>query len=249
MTEQVDIAILGGSGFYEFLDVHTVIELDTPYGPTSAPITISEVHGRRVAFLPRHGLHHELPPHTVPYRANLWALRELGARGVIGPFAAGSLQSHILPGDLVVVDQFVDRTSGRPDTFHDRFSDGPLHAPMAEPYDEGLRAALFAAADGLGFRVHDRGTVVVIQGPRFSTRAESAWFGRNGWDVVNMTQYPEAALAVEAGLPYAGIALVTDHDAGVPGIEPVTQEEVFRVFEDNLARLRTLLLAVVADLG
>jgi 5'-methylthioadenosine phosphorylase len=147
-----------------------------------------------------------------------------------------------------VVDQFVDRTSGRPDTFHDRFPDGPVHAAMADPYDADLRAAIVAAAVELDYRVHDGGTVVVIQGPRFSTRAESAWFSGNGWDVVNMTQYPEAALAVEAGLAYAGIALVTDHDAGVPGVEPVTQEQVFRVFQDNLARLRVLLTAVIGRL-
>jgi 5'-methylthioadenosine phosphorylase len=244
-VRRAEIGVLGGSGFYEFLDVVDVVELDTPYGPTSSPIAISDIEGRRVAFLPRHGPHHELPPHAVPYRANVWALRELGVGAVVGPFAAGSLQPHILPGDLVVVDQFVDRTSGRPDTFHDRFTDGPVHTPMADPYDDDLRAALVAAATELGYRVHDRGTVVVIQGPRFSTRAESAWFSSNGWDVVNMTQYPEAALAREAGLPYAGIALVTDHDAGVPGAEPVTQEEVFRVFEENLARLRTLLVTLL----
>jgi 5'-methylthioadenosine phosphorylase len=248
VNERADIAVLGGSGFYEFLDVDAVVSIETPYGPTSAPIVVSEVDGRRVAFLPRHGPHHEHPAHAVPYRANIWALRELGVRTVIGPFACGSLQPHILPGDLVVVDQFVDRTSARPDTFHDRFTDGPVHVPMADPYDETTRMALVAACEELGYRVHERGTVVVIQGPRFSTRAESAWFSSNGWDVVNMTQYPEAALAREAGLAYAGIALVTDHDAGVPGVEPVTQEEVFRVFDDNLARLRTLLLTVIGRL-
>lgn len=245
MSAGADVGVLGGSGFYQFLDVVEVVTPETPYGATSAPITIGEVAGRRVAFLPRHGLDHELPPHAVPYRANVWALRELGVRSVIGPFAAGSLQPDILPGDIVVVDQFVDRTSGRPDTFHDHFPDGPVHTAMADPYDETLRSLVVAAASDLGYRVHDGGTVVVIQGPRFSTRAESAWFASVGWHVVNMTQHPEAALAVEAGLPYVGIALVTDHDAGVPGIEPVTQEEVFRVFEDNLARLRTLLLEVI----
>lgn len=245
MTGQVEVAVFGGSGFYEFLEVESEVRIETPFGPTSASIVLSELGGRRVAFLPRHGPDHQLPAHAVPYRANIWALRELGVRTAIGPFAAGSLQPHILPGDLVVVDQFVDRTTARADTFHEHFADGPVHVAMADPYDDATRQALTATCRELGYRVHDRGTVVVIQGPRFSTRAESAWFSRNGWDVVNMTQYPEVALAREAGLAYAGIALVTDHDAGVPGVEPVTQEEVFRVFEDNLARLRTLLLTVI----
>ena len=161
----------------------------------------------------------------------------LGVRALLAPFAAGSLQPHLHPGDFVVVDQLVDRTQGRVDTFHDHFDDGPRHISFADPYDADLRAQLLAAARAEGAAVHDGGTVVVINGPRFSTRAESQWYSRMGWDLVNMTQYPEAALAREAGLPYAGFGLVTDYDAGLerdPSVEPVSQERVFEMFDANL---------------
>jgi 5'-methylthioadenosine phosphorylase len=178
-------------------------------------------------------------------------MRELGARALLAPFAAGSLQPKIHPGDFVVVDQFVDRTSGRADTFYDTFDDGPMHVSVADPYDERLRDELVMAARELGITVHDGGTVVVVQGPRFSTRAESAWYREQGWSVVNMTQYPEAALAREAGIPYAGVALITDYDTGLegePGVEAVTQEQVFAFFEDNVHRVRDVLFAVIPRL-
>jgi 5'-methylthioadenosine phosphorylase len=196
------------------------------------------VEDRRVAFLPRHGTRHQHPPHRVPYRANVSAMRQLGVRALLAPCAAGSLQPTIHPGHVVVLDQLVDRTWGRPETFHDSFEDGPVHISLADPYDPELRARLVDTARAQGLVVHDGGTVVVVNGPRFSTRAESSAYRQAGWHVINMTQHPEAALAREAGIPYAGIALVTDHDAGldgIDGIEPVTQEEVFAVFEANLA--------------
>jgi 5'-methylthioadenosine phosphorylase len=182
----------------------------------------------------------------VNYRANVDVMRRLGVRAILSPFAAGSLQPEIRPGDLVVVDQFVDRTSGRADTFHDSFDDGPKHASLADPYDLRLRALVVGVARELGQTVHDGGTVVVVNGPRFSTRAESQWFRAAGWQLVNMTQYPEVALACEAGIPIAGIALVTDYDAGIEGHDhdPVSQEAVFALFEANVARLRALLLEI-----
>ncbi len=251
---RADVGVFGGSGFYSFLDDVDTVDVETPYGAPSGPVTIGSVGDRRVAFLPRHGRRHELPPHRINYRANVWAMRELGVRAIVAPCAAGSLQAHIHPGELVVVDQLVDRTSGRADTFFD----GPEvhHVAFAEPYDAGLRAVLVAAAVELGLVAHDGGTMVVVQGPRFSTRAESRWFGSMGWEVINMTGYPEAVLAAELAIPYAAVALITDYDAGltgvdgisVDGIEPVTQEMVFSFFEGNIERVRTLLFAAIPRL-
>ena len=246
-----EIGIIGGSGFVRLLDAERTVEVETKWGAPSSPITIAEVAGIRVAFLPRHGPGHTLPPHGINYRANIGAMSELGVGALIAPFAAGSLRREIRPGDLVVVDQFVDRTSGRVDTFHDDFADGPRHASMADPYDPRLRSVLVDVGRLHGFEVHDGGTVVVIDGPRFATRAESAWYRSAGWDVINMTQCPEAPLAVEAAIPFAGLALVTDYDSGVeddPSIEPVTQEQVFEFFEQNVERLRQLLIAAVPRL-
>jgi len=244
---RADIGVFGGSGFYDFLDEVELVEIDTPWGAPSAPVALGTIEGVRVAFLPRHGAGHGLPPHRVPYRANVAAMVELGVGGLLSPFAAGSLQPGIHPGDFVVVDQFVDRTNGREATFHDIFDQGPQHAALADPYHAGLRACLVDTARRQGITVHDGGTVVVVQGPRFSTRAESAWHRSMGWHVVNMTQSTEASLAGEAGLPFAGVALVTDYDSGVEGgdIAPVTQEEVFAVFEANVHRVRDLLFAAI----
>jgi len=242
---RAEIGVFGGSGFYAFLDDVVEVTVDTPYGPPSAPVAVGALDGRQVAFLPRHGPAHQFPPHRVNYRANLWALRALGVRRVLAPCAAGSLQPHIEPGHFVLLDQLVDRTSGRADTFFD----GPQvgHAGFADPYCPDLRAVLLAAA-GRGVTVHPAGTVVVVQGPRFSTRAESAWYRSAGWEVVNMTQYPEAVLARELGLCYAALALVTDYDTGlegVAGIEPVTMDVVFAVLADNVERTRALLAAAI----
>ncbi len=243
-----DVGVFGGSGFYSFLDDVHEVALETAWGPPSAPVTIGMIGDVRVAFLPRHGVGHHLPPHRVDYRANVAAMAALGVGALLAPFAAGSLQPTIHPGDFVVVDQLVDRTSGRVETFHDHFHDGPRHVSLADPYDERLRSMLVAAGRAEGFLMHERGTVVVINGPRFSTRAESEWFGKMGWDVVNMTQHPEAALAREAGLPFGAVALVTDYDAGLAGrsdIEPVSQDRVFELFERNIDRLRSLLRGVI----
>jgi len=242
-----EIGVLGGSGFYTFVEGLVSHEIETPYGPPSAPITVGDVSGRRVAFLPRHGVHHEFPPHSINYRANLWALRDLGVTRVLAPSAAGSLQPHVQPGDVVICDQLVDRTSGRVHTFHD----GPLsvHVAWADPYCSELRPLAADSARAAGMTVHDAGTVVVVQGPRFSTRAESAWYQRQGWEVINMTQYPEAYLARELEMCYVNLSLITDYDTGVEGrddIAPVTMEEALRVFAENVGILREALFALIA---
>jgi 5'-methylthioadenosine phosphorylase len=245
---EAELGVFGGSGFYAFLDDVEEVDVDTPWGPPAAPVAVGEVAGRRVAFLPRHGRRHELPPHRVNYRANVWALRSLGVRRIFGPCAAGSLRPDVHPGDVVVCDQLVDRTWGRPDTYFD----GPVanHVAFADPYCPELRRVALAAAGRTGMPAHDGGTVVVVQGPRFSTRAESTWFRSAGWDVVNMTQHPEAVLARELGLCYATLALVTDYDTGVEGAEgagPVSQAEVFAFFEENVHRLRDLLVTALPE--
>ena len=245
-----DIGVFGGSGFYSFLDDAHEVAVDTPYGPTSDRFVIGSVGDRRVAFLPRHGRHHHLPPHAIPYRANLWAMRELGVRRVIGPCASGSLSIDVPPGTFVVCDQFVDRTSGRADTFYD----GPLttHVSSADPYCPELRQILLDTGREQGLDIRDGGTVVVIQGPRFSTRAESRWFSSMGWSVINMTAYPEGYLARELELCYANVSLITDYDVGLEGqegVSPVSHEEVVRVFTENNERLRRLLFEAIPKIG
>ncbi|MBN2072349.1 MAG: S-methyl-5'-thioadenosine phosphorylase [Actinobacteria bacterium] len=240
------IGVFGGSGFYSFLKGTKSIEVDTPYGPPSDKIVIGEVHGRPVAFMPRHGRNHDLPPHMINYRANIYAMKQLGVKYIFGPCASGSLQPGIKPGDLVICDQFVDRTWGRKDTFYD----GPktVHISMAEPYCPVLRKTVIESAAELKIDVHPEGTVVVIQGPRFSTAAESRWFSGQGWEVVNMTQYPENYLAREMEICYVNISIITDYDAGLegrPDIKPVTLEEVVRVFKKNNEKIRELLFRAI----
>jgi 5'-methylthioadenosine phosphorylase len=244
VPDDVEIGIFGGSGFYDFLDDVQELEVETPYGEPSAPVAIGAIDGRRVAFLPRHGRKHELPPHMINYRANAWALKDLGVARVIGPCAAGSLRWDVAPGHFVVCDQLVDRTNGRGDTFFD----GPetTHVSWADPYCPQLRDIVVATASGQRLLVRDRGTVVTIQGPRFSTRAESKWYQDAGWDVINMTQYPEAYLARELQMCYVNISLITDYDVGVAGeIDAVSHEEVLRVFKDNNVKLRNLLFSLI----
>jgi 5'-methylthioadenosine phosphorylase len=244
------IGVFGGSGFYRFLDDVEEVPVATPYGPPSAPIRIGHVEGTEVAFMPRHGDEHALPPHRINYRANVWAMQEVGVRRIIGPCACGSLKPELHPGTFVVADQFVDRTRAREDSFYD----GPqtTHVAAADPYCPELRNTLVEAARELEIPVVEGGTVVVIQGPRFSTRAESRWFSAAGWDVVNMTAYPEAWLARELELCYANVSLVTDYVVGLegaPGVEPVSAEAAIRVFAENLDRLRALLFRAVPRIG
>jgi 5'-methylthioadenosine phosphorylase len=245
MPDRADLAVIGGSGLYALLDDVTEVAVETPYGPPSDPVTIGEVGGRPVAFLPRHGRDHRFPPHRIPYRANLWALRSLGVRQVLAPCAVGGLRPELGPGTFVLPDQLVDRTSGRTQTFHD---EGAVHVSFADPYCPTGRATVLAAASAAGLPMVDGGTMVVVEGPRFSTRAESRWFTAQGWSLVNMTGHPEAVLARELALCYTAVALVTDLDAGVEAGAEVTQEEVFRVFGENTERLRALILVAAPAL-
>lgn len=245
MSKVAEVGVFGGSGFYSLLENVREVKVDTPYGPASDSVFLAEVSGRKVAFLPRHGRTHTIPPHMINFRANVWAMRSLGVQAIISPCAAGSLQRHVKPGDFVVCDQFVDRTSGRKDTFFD----GPIvtHVSPADTYDPVLRQIAIDACRKNDIEVHETGTVVVIQGPRFSTKAESKWFSDAGWEVINMTQYPEAYLCRELGMAVVNIALITDYDSGVhAGVEAVTAHSVLEVFEKNAKRIQQVVLDMIA---
>jgi len=244
VADRAEIGVFGGSGFYSLLDDVREVKVDTPYGPPSDSFFLADVAGRSVAFLPRHGRRHTIPPHKVNYRANVWAMRALGVKAVISPCAAGSLQKAVEPGHFVVCDQFVDRTNGRADTFFD----GPIvsHVSAAEIYDPTLRQIAIDVIREHGITVHEHGTVVVIQGPRFSTKAESKWFSDAGWEVINMTQYPEAYLCRELGMAVVNISLITDYDAGViEGTEVVNALSVLEVFEKNASRIQKVVLDMI----
>jgi 5'-methylthioadenosine phosphorylase len=246
MPASAEIGVFGGSGFYEWFAGAESVTVETPYGPPSAPIAVTDVGGRRVAFLPRHGPRHTIPAPFVNYRANVWAMHELGVRRIIGPSAVGSLQTDLHPGDLVICDQFIDRTRGRSDTYYP----GPevVHISAADPYCPELRALAGGVASEQALRFRPAGTVVVVQGPRFSTRAESRWYGKMGWDIVGMTQYPEVILARELEMCYLNLSLVTDYDAGVEGapeVAAVQAQDVMRVLAANIARVRDLLARLI----
>jgi len=243
---KAEIGVIGGSGFYSLIKEAKKIKIETPYGPTSTKISLGEVCGRKVAFLPRHGETHNLPPHKIPYRANIYALKSLGVKRIITVTAAGSLQSYIHPGDFVVLDQFVDRTRGRKDTFFD----GPVttHVSTAYPYCPQLSRLAVECGKSLGIKIHSRGTAVVIQGPRFSTQAESKWFTKMNWQIINMTQYPEVVLAREMELCYAAIALITDYDVGITAqkkVKPVSVETFSRVFRINVEKALKLIYKMI----
>lgn len=242
MTPTAAVGIIGGSGLYSMFPDAVEVQVETPYGAPSSPVTIADVQGVSVAFLARHGADHRLPPHRINYRANVWALRELGVDRIIAPAAVGGLAPGLGPGSLVVPDQLVDWTKGRTQTFHDEFTDGPVHASFADPYCPELREVVLASAAAHDWPAQDGGAMVVIEGPRFSTRAESLFFQAQGWAVVNMTGHPEAVLARELGICYATVALVTDADAGTATGEGVTVADVMAEFARSTDRLRAVLL-------
>lgn len=207
------IGIIGGSGLYRLLDPATSSSrrIETPYGP--AAVTLGRFADRDVAFLTRHGIDHSVAPHLISYRANIWALASLGVNAVVSSSAVGGLTADYPPGSLVLTDQFIDRTNGRADTFFDRGS--VQHLAAADPFDPVLHAIAREALRGSGVSFLPTGTAVVIQGPRFSTRAESRWFAASGGHIINMTMYPEVPLAAELGIGTVNLAFVTDADAGV----------------------------------
>ena len=238
------IGVIGGTGFYEFLERAQEVTVETPYGDPSAPLTVGSVDGVDVAFVARHGRDHQFPPHLVPYRANLWAMKEMGVDRVISPTAAGSLVKEYEPGHLVVSDQLVDRTWGRPSTFYE--GQKTVHVSFADPYCPELRPLAIESVRAVGATVHERGTMVVIQGPRFSTRAESRWFAASGWEVIGMTQAPEAVLARELEMCFVNIAVLTDYDVGVEGdIPPVSHAAVIERFQATLGTLKNAVRTLI----
>jgi len=244
---KADIGVFGGSGFYDLLDNAQEVCIETPFGAPSDNITLGRIGDKTVAFLPRHGKKHNLPPHEINYRANLWAMKSLGISRIISPCAAGSLQKHVEPGDFVIADQFVNKTWGRKDTFFD----GPIttHVSPADPYCPELRNIAVASAKETNIRAHETGTVLVIQGPRFSTKAESKFYTAMGWEVINMTQYPEAYLARELEMCVVNISLITDFDAGLVGdVDPVSHSEVLKVFSENNEKLKKLLYSMIVKI-
>jgi 5'-methylthioadenosine phosphorylase len=246
-NKKADIGIFGGSGFYSFLENVEEVVIETPYGSPSDSVFLADIEGKKVAFLPRHGRKHTIPPQMINYRANLWAMKELGVARIISPCAVGSLQKDIKPGEFVISDQYVDRTTGRKDTFYD----GPIatHVSAADPYCPELRELAIKACEMNGVKVHTTGTIVVIQGPRFSTKSESKWFTSMGWTTINMTQYPEAHLAKELEMAVVNIALVTDYDCGLVGdVEPVSHHAVMEVFQNNLGNLRKVLFSLIKSI-
>jgi 5'-methylthioadenosine phosphorylase len=246
-TVQADLGVISGSGFYSLLEDATAIPIATPWGEPSSTVRVGTLAGRRVAFVPRHGTDHRFPPHRVPYRANLWALRSLGVRQIVTASAVGSLKPELGPGEVVLPDQLIDRTWGRPHTYNDA-DNGVAHISLADPYCSAGRAAVQRAATASGTALVAGGTLVVINGPRFSTRAESRDYQRSGASVIGMTAMPEASLARELALCFTSLCLVTDHDAGVEVGHGVTHAEVLEAFAANLPTMRDLLVATLAEL-
>ncbi len=244
MEKMANIGVFGGSGFYKFLDDIKEVQIETPYGMPSDSVFIGKIGKHSVAFMPRHGRNHSILPHLINYRANVWAMKHIGCTRVISPCAAGSLQKEVEPGHFVICDQFVDWTDGRKSTF----CEGPIvnHVSAAETYCPELRDLAYNTAKELGITVHKEGTVVVVNGPRFSTKAESQFFTNQGWQVINMTAYPEAYLVKEMNMCPLNISLITDYDAGLVGdVPPVSHQEVIKVFNNNLDNLKKLLFTMI----
>lgn len=245
------IAIIGGSGFEDpsILKNTGEIEVETPFGSPSSSFKTGKIGGVEVALLSRHGRDHSIPPSQVNNRANIWAIQKLGCTYILATTACGSLREEIKRGDLVILDQFIDFTHFRKVTFFEVFEKGKLnHTPMADPFNADLRGRLIEKASELKLNYHPTGTVVTIEGPRFSTRAESKMFRLWGADVINMSVAPECILANELRIPYAAIALSTDYDCWKTDEYPVTWEEVLKVFNQNVGNVIRLIATTVSSL-
>ena len=242
------IGIIGGSGLDnpDILDNPQDLPVSTAFGAPSAPLKSGRIGGVDVLLLARHGRQHTIPPAQVNYRANILALKDAGCTHLLATTAVGSLREEIRRGDLVIIDQFIDFTKQRAMSFHESFAPHqPVHTPMAEPFDAGLRAILIEACAKHGFPFHGTGTVVTIEGPRFSTRAESRMFRAWGADIINMSVATEAALATEAGIPYAAVAMSTDYDCWKTDEEPVSWDAILAVFNENAKKVTTLLIDAI----
>lgn len=241
--EKYSIGIIGGSGIYDpgLLQNPQQVKVYTPYGNPSSIITVGTYFGKRIAFLPRHGEGHTIPPHAINYRANIWALMELGVERILAPSAVGSLQEEFKPGDIVLPDQFIDRTWGRPSTFHD--GGRVAHVSMADPFCPELADIIYDTAVSLNLPIHKGGTYVCIQGPRFSTRAESRMFRSWGAHIIGMTLVPEVVLAREARMCYLTIATITDYDVWAE--KPVSAEEVVKTMKENVEKVKKLLAKAI----
>ncbi|MGM0443600.1 MAG: S-methyl-5'-thioadenosine phosphorylase [Fibrobacterota bacterium] len=246
------IGIIGGSGLDnpDIMQNGHDIEVDTPYGKPTSPLKCGTVNGAEVVLIGRHGREHTLPPTQVNYRANIAALQQQGVTHIIATTAVGSLREEIGRGHFVILDQFIDFTKQRKMTFYESFEPGaPAHTPMADPFDAELRKCLIANCRAKNFDFHSSGTVITIEGPRFSTRAESHMFRQWGADVINMSVATEAALANEIGIPYAAVAMSTDYDCWKEDEEPVSWEAVLSVFKSNAERVTDLIAKTVGDLS
>jgi 5'-methylthioadenosine phosphorylase len=243
---EAEIGIIGGSGVYDIsmLKGAEEVKVYTPYGDTSDRVTLGDLGGRKVAFIPRHGKGHRIPPHKVNYRANIWALKELGVSRIIAPSAVGSLQPEIEPGQLVFPDQFIDMTKRREGTFYD--GGQVAHVSLADPFCSEMRAVAIGQGMKISLPFHDKGTYVCIEGPRFSTRAESALFKGWGAHVIGMTVMPEASLAREKGICYLTVAMVTDFDVWAD--RPVSAQEVVETLGKNVEKVQRLLGALIPAL-
>jgi 5'-methylthioadenosine phosphorylase len=244
----VTVGIIGGSGLDdpEILNNPEIIQADTPYGKPTSALSTGKINGVDVVLIARHGKKHTLSPSQVNYRANICALRDQGATHILATTACGSLKEEIKRGHFVIVDQFIDFTKHRKITFHDSFENGAVHTSMAEPFDLELRKALYQSAIDLNYETHFGGTVVTIEGPRFSTKAESKMFRSWGGDVINMSVATEAILANEAKIPYAVVAMSTDYDCWKEDEAPVSWEEILEIFNQNAHRVKKLLVKAVS---